>query len=184
MKPARYCEKAPPPVLAASGLFLCRCGCGREAHPPRKCWFSQDCVDSYMIRHSGRHLRKAVRKRDRGVCRACGLNCIKLRAEMRSLRKVHGTAALQLMVAQLGLHDFKLTQSYWTADHVIPVAEGGGQCALTNLQTLCKRCHHLKSVAEVARRARRKREKVANLGVRPRKSATARRQARKFARRR
>lgn len=31
--------------------------------------------------------------------------------------------------------------SWWEADHIIPVAEGGGQCGIENYRTLCVRCH-------------------------------------------
>ena len=29
----------------------------------------------------------------------------------------------------------------WDADHIIPVKEGGGQCGLENIRTLCIKCH-------------------------------------------
>jgi 5-methylcytosine-specific restriction enzyme A len=32
-------------------------------------------------------------------------------------------------------------KSLWDADHVVPVAEGGGQCDLSNMRTLCIQCH-------------------------------------------
>jgi 5-methylcytosine-specific restriction endonuclease McrA len=31
--------------------------------------------------------------------------------------------------------------SLWQADHIVPVAEGGGECGLDNLRTLCTPCH-------------------------------------------
>jgi len=39
----------------------------------------------------------------------------------------------------------------WEADHIKPVVEGGGQCGLDNLRTLCIRCHK-RATAELARR--------------------------------
>ena len=30
---------------------------------------------------------------------------------------------------------------FWQADHIVPVAEGGGDCGLKNLRTLCTPCH-------------------------------------------
>lgn len=30
---------------------------------------------------------------------------------------------------------------FWQVDHIRPVYEGGGQCSLDNLQTLCTVCH-------------------------------------------
>jgi 5-methylcytosine-specific restriction endonuclease McrA len=32
-------------------------------------------------------------------------------------------------------------RSLWDADHILPVAEGGGECDLDNLRTLCLLCH-------------------------------------------
>jgi 5-methylcytosine-specific restriction protein A len=32
-------------------------------------------------------------------------------------------------------------KSLWDADHIVPVIEGGGECDLTNLRTLCLKCH-------------------------------------------
>lgn len=34
-----------------------------------------------------------------------------------------------------------LRSSWWEADHIVPVVEGGGQCDLSNYRTLCVRCH-------------------------------------------
>jgi 5-methylcytosine-specific restriction endonuclease McrA len=30
---------------------------------------------------------------------------------------------------------------FWQADHIVPVAEGGGNCGLENFRTLCTPCH-------------------------------------------
>lgn len=38
-----------------------------------------------------------------------------------------------------------LRGNLWHADHVIPVALGGGEATLSNLQTLCVACHMLKT---------------------------------------
>jgi 5-methylcytosine-specific restriction enzyme A len=32
-------------------------------------------------------------------------------------------------------------KSLWDADHIVPVVEGGGECDLENIRTLCLRCH-------------------------------------------
>jgi hypothetical protein len=35
--------------------------------------------------------------------------------------------------------------TFWDADHIRPVAEGGGECGLDNMQTLCLWCHREKT---------------------------------------
>ncbi len=52
----------------------------------------------------------------------------------------------------------KLRKSLWDADHILPVVEGGGECDLVNIRTLCLRCHR---VATAALRERIRRAKVA-----------------------
>lgn len=41
--------------------------------------------------------------------------------------------------------------SWWEADHILPVVEGGGQCSIENYRTLCVRCH-AKETAALRRR--------------------------------
>jgi 5-methylcytosine-specific restriction endonuclease McrA len=40
-----------------------------------------------------------------------------------------------------GMKTITSRRSLWDADHILPVAEGGGQCDLDNLRTLCVPCH-------------------------------------------
>jgi 5-methylcytosine-specific restriction endonuclease McrA len=40
----------------------------------------------------------------------------------------------------------------WDADHIVPVAEGGGECDLANMRTLCLKCHRAATLALVKRR--------------------------------
>ena len=34
---------------------------------------------------------------------------------------------------------------FWQADHIVPVSGGGGECDLSNFQTLCSSCHDSKT---------------------------------------
>ena len=57
--------------------------------------------------------------------------------------------------------DTCLECDYWQADHILPVAEGGGCCSLDNFRTLCTPCH-AKETAKLRRRlADRKNAKAA-----------------------
>ena len=49
----------------------------------------------------------------------------------------------------------------WQADHIVPVAEGGGSCGLDNLRTLCTGCHKAATAELAARLARARREAAA-----------------------
>ena len=51
----------------------------------------------------------------------------------------------------------------WQADHIIPVAEGGGLCGLENMRTLCTFCHATVSNEQAARGAKRRRDAGAAL---------------------
>jgi 5-methylcytosine-specific restriction endonuclease McrA len=42
-------------------------------------------------------------------------------------------------------------KSLWDADHIVPVVEGGGECDLSNIRTLCLKCHR-KVTAELRQR--------------------------------
>lgn len=50
-------------------------------------------------------------------------------------------------------------KSLWDADHILPVCEGGGECDLENIRTLCLACH--KDVTYRLRHRLRKRDKIA-----------------------
>jgi 5-methylcytosine-specific restriction enzyme A len=47
-----------------------------------------------------------------------------------------------------------MRKSLWDADHILPVTEGGGECDLENIRTLCLRCHRLVT-AQLRERIRR-----------------------------
>jgi 5-methylcytosine-specific restriction endonuclease McrA len=74
------------------------------------------------------------------------------------LRRLNGRGRKR-RCAELGvpLHRIK---SLWDADHIVPVAEGGGECDLHNLRTLCIPCH--RRVTEELRVRLRVRKKLAD----------------------
>ena len=47
-----------------------------------------------------------------------------------------------------------MRKSLWDADHILPVTEGGGECDLDNIRTLCLRCHRA-ATAQLRERIRR-----------------------------
>lgn len=45
------------------------------------------------------------------------------------------------MCRHLGIRAGFPARSLWEADHIVPVIEGGGECGLAGLRTLCTACH-------------------------------------------
>lgn len=124
------------------GRSLCR-WCSLELPPGRRRTFCSDwCVNEWKLRSSPAYLREQVLKRDRGVCAACGVDCL---AEIRHLKRLRGAARIAAWAAW-GLKP-RQRSSLWDADHVVPVAEGGGECDLSNMRTLCLRCHRRATAA-------------------------------------
>jgi 5-methylcytosine-specific restriction protein A len=115
-----------------NGRSLCR-RCNAEVPKGRQTFCSKGCVHEWRIRTDPGYLRQETFKRDRGVCAVCGIDTMGDREDRR--KRSRGTGHL------------------WQADHIKPVVEGGGECALDNIRTLCTPCHRETTKALAARRA-------------------------------
>ncbi len=120
-----------------TGRVLCR-WCAMEIPKGRRTFCSDDCVHEWRLRTSPAYLRSAVLKRDRGVCARCTVDTL---AAYRTMRRARGERRWELL-AIWGLNRLE-RKSLWDADHIMPVAEGGGECDLRNLRTLCMHCHRV-----------------------------------------
>lgn len=119
-----------------NGRMCCR-WCGVETTPPRRTFCSDACVHEYTLRSNGTDLRRAVLARDKGICALCGWDA---EAFKRSLKGMPYSVKHQRMLdADLAGHTWRVT--FWDADHIVPVVEGGGEAGLDNLRTLCIPCH-------------------------------------------
>lgn len=137
----------------ANGRCLCR-WCNLEVPADRFTFCSDWCVEEWRLRSDPGHLRERVFERDRGVCAACGINCV---AELHRIRKLRGAARLKA----IALWQKRGRKTLWDADHIVPVAEGGGECDLSNMRTLCLKCHRAHTVELRERlRAKAQRSKV------------------------
>jgi 5-methylcytosine-specific restriction enzyme A len=120
-----------------NGRGLCR-WCSLEVPVRRYTFCSEYCVHEWKLRSQPGYLREQVLKRDRGICAHCAVDT--LREQIR-LKRSRGKNVLALM-DHWGLKR-KKRRSLWDADHIVPVIEGGGECDLENIRTLCLRCHRL-----------------------------------------
>ncbi|HKX31058.1 MAG TPA: HNH endonuclease [Blastocatellia bacterium] len=137
-----------------NGRARCR-WCEAEVPKGRRSFCGDDCVHQHRLRSDPGYLREQVFNRDRGLCAACGVDCDRIeRAFKRLLRKAglkisHYPRILERYPDRYGPLEvfreqfpwFKPQLSAWAADHIVPVVEGGGECGLENLRTLCLGCH-------------------------------------------
>jgi len=117
--------------------------CRREVPQGRFTFCGPECVHQWKLRTDPGYLRDQVFARDHGVCSRCGLDTEALR---KNKRKLDYAARRQFE------KDWGVRRNLWDADHIVPVVEGGGECDLSNMRTLCLKCHR-EATAEL--RARR-----------------------------
>ena len=108
----------------------------RECHAPvprgRYAYCSDAHAAAYLIRVKPEAAGLAYRQEYGTRCRGCGqdeVTCMELYE--RSVLLLRGTPC------ELLLAPFKM----WELDHIRPVADGGGECDLSNYRLLCPSCH-------------------------------------------
>lgn len=134
--PGGRAERESLPV-GENGRALCR-WCQLEVPKGRLTFCSDWCVHEWKLRSDPGYLRAKVLARDKGQCAHCELDCV---AEWHRIKRMPWHRRRQAL-EQWGLAP-KQRSSLWDADHILPVAEGGGECDLSNLRTLCLRCHRV-----------------------------------------
>lgn len=146
---------------------LCR-ECGTPVTGRRTRWCSDACVEKYEIRRNPAYCRKLIRKRDKRVCAMCKLDTnLPQKARSAIVRKIGQKAVrlairndrkcvidsdsqgvviqIQQALAPWNFQAWWKRKSFWDLEHIIPVADGGGECDLSNYQTLCIACHAKKT---------------------------------------
>lgn len=106
-------------------------GLTKKGQPSKSRWHPT-CVKEYKLLFWPTTTRRAVLKRDKGVCRGCGVQC-------------SGKGATR-----------------WHMDHIQPLIEAQGNMdfwRLGNLQTLCTACHKEKTSREATERAEKRKLK-------------------------
>lgn len=117
-------------------------------------------MHEWRLRTDPGYLREQVFRRDRGVCALCATDTRQLASALRRLN----WRGRRRRCAELGIPYARL-RAPWDADHIVPVAEGGGECDLANLRTLCLPCH--RRVTEELRARLRLRQERAECAAAP-----------------
>lgn len=134
----RYRTWSVPQGQLADGTRLCIQCQDPITAPRRRTFCSNECYEAFRLRSNPGYARQKVFERDHGVCAECSIDTVAELMKLRPARyrnKARGTGHL------------------WQADHIVPVVEGGGECDLSNLQSLCNSCHRDKTVELNKRRA-------------------------------
>lgn len=140
------------PPRGPNGEKLCR-WCKVQVKPPKQTFCGDPkCLHEWQIRTNPSYLRDCVKKRDKQICSKCNLDC---KVFQRKLQELWRTDKAEYEKATKGLKVSKtrLFGSIWDADHIVPVCEGGGECGLENIRTLCLWCHREETNTLLAKRA-------------------------------
>lgn len=122
-----------------NGRYLCRF-CKIEVTPPRRT-FCSGAKTEYRRRKINGVWTKIVYRQGSGcVHEWC------LRNQPRYAREAVFDREQGICAMCGSQHSRK---GEWQADHIIPVALGGGQCGLENLQLLCTPCHKIKTASDI-----------------------------------
>lgn len=132
--PGGFADRATLPT-GSGGRPLCR-WCGLEVPARRSTFCSAWCVHEWRLRTDPGYLREQVFLRDQGICALCRADT---KAAFLDLKRSRGMQRLKLL-SRWGLKRIN-RKTLWDADHIVPVAEGGGECDLENIRTLCLVCH-------------------------------------------
>lgn len=111
---------------------------------------SGDCLQRYFQRTTTGTLRRQLFDIEGGVCQDCGLDCASLQEAIKFLPPAKREERIIVFAPKFTLHPNMMKAlcsgpvmagHLWHADHIVPVWQGGGECGLDNMRTLCVCCH-------------------------------------------
>lgn len=141
-----------PRPLGPGGEKLCY-NCRGPLPKGRRYNCSAECSEEWRAKTSPSYMRFLLRRRDQGICALCSVDTLALRKAYRELPDQQTREAFR---TEHGIPAGRAWADWWDADHILAVIEGGGECDLANLRTLCIPCHR-KATRELHARIKRRR---------------------------
>ena len=108
-----------------------------------------ECHQLLQVKLGGTAIRRQLFELEGGICQICDRDMHQVFRRYKSLEAADRVQELMRIKMSVGgkpsehqalLHNPK-EGMFWQADHILPVSEGGGECSLHNLRTLCTPCH-------------------------------------------
>lgn len=151
-------------VARAADGTCATCGAAMGTAGVASPFCSEACRKQARLMTDASVARKQLFELERGVCQRCGLNAHELHGRLAALGAAH---ARERLLRDSGFPADRATAlaraaaiaegDLWQADHIVPVSEGGGECTLENLRTLCTPCHAAATRELAARASKRRR---------------------------
>ncbi|XP_060588845.1 DNA annealing helicase and endonuclease ZRANB3-like [Ruditapes philippinarum] len=122
---------------------------------------SQKCSQEYWSKTNNDYMRDRVFEAEHGVCQMCKFDAHSLFRKIRDTVDQRKRAEF-ITSSKFNSLTVKIKEQmvrkptagqFWHADHIKPVWEGGGQCDIDNLRTLCVICHQKVTAQQAAKRA-------------------------------
>jgi 5-methylcytosine-specific restriction endonuclease McrA len=104
---------------------------------------SWSCHQELSAKLSGSSIRRQLFELEHGICVLCSRDMHKI--YQRFVRLQPSDRVQECMLINFSMNDHLLHSPnegmFWQADHILPVSEGGGECTMENIRTLCTTCH-------------------------------------------
>jgi len=139
--------------LNPDGRPQCR-WCSKSVPLPRRTFCSNECVDQHRIRTNTRYMRTCVYRRDCGICASCRQDTKKIAREAKQYRARSQWKEYYELLERYSIPKTRKVWGrgfgggLWDADHIVAVKEGGGDCGLENIRTLCIACHKVNTAKQ------------------------------------
>ncbi|KAI0243026.1 DNA annealing helicase and endonuclease ZRANB3 [Lamellibrachia satsuma] len=129
----------------------------------------RDCMQQYWMKTSRQYSVQQVFEAEHGVCQLCQVDAHEFFLRVKNCSSLAKRAQLIqescYKVLKKDVKDRMLKQPqkglFWNVDHITPVADGGGECDIDNLRTLCTVCHRDVTTQQNKERAKRKQRHLA-----------------------